>query len=195
MVLPKAAGVRVQTAMNGLVSTRLCPADRYTFVDTDCASSVVTDFCETNFDVKYFESVSACCLLRTSVRSLPFDNKLSQWNVQFIQGEPNHAAKLQSAPEIGTKRLSYHETKHSSNLKFQKRRTRTSFWSCALQLAWFWVEHDITRQGHWPPILDLNPRNNDEVPEQKLCRKRKILRRNETKIFRCRQKKDYDKWI
>jgi len=60
MVLPVAAGVRVQTAMNGIISTGLRPAYRYAFMDTNCASSGVTDFCETNFELKSFESGSVC---------------------------------------------------------------------------------------------------------------------------------------
>jgi hypothetical protein len=56
--------------MGGVISTGLCLADGYAFMDTNCASSVVTDFCETKFDVKYFESVGVCPLLRTSVASL-----------------------------------------------------------------------------------------------------------------------------
>ena len=60
MVLPLAARVRVQTAMSGVISTGLRPAYLYAFIDTNCANSGVTDFCERNFELKFFESGSAC---------------------------------------------------------------------------------------------------------------------------------------
>jgi len=44
MVLKRAARVRVQAAMNGVISTGLCPADRYAFTNTNCVSLGVTDF-------------------------------------------------------------------------------------------------------------------------------------------------------
>jgi len=60
MVLQMAARVRVQAAMNGVISIGLRPAYRYAFMDTNCASSGVSDFCETNFELKSFESGSVC---------------------------------------------------------------------------------------------------------------------------------------
>jgi len=66
-----------------------------------CASSVVTDFCETNFYVKSFESVSVCfrCWVHWTVKwehqLQAFDNKLSQCNVQLIQGEPKTRNRAQ----------------------------------------------------------------------------------------------------
>jgi hypothetical protein len=50
----------VQAAINGVISTGLRPADRYAFTDTNCASPGVTDFCETNFEIKTFESMCVC---------------------------------------------------------------------------------------------------------------------------------------
>jgi hypothetical protein len=63
-VLPRAAKVRVQTTLNGVISTELRPTDGYAFTDTNCASSMVTDFCETNLYVKLSNQSECVCPLQ-----------------------------------------------------------------------------------------------------------------------------------
>lgn len=119
-----------------------------------------------------------------------YDNEMFSLSMM----NPKQTSKLKSAPQIGRERLSYHGTKHSTTLKFQKKddlglQCKAVFCSWSVS-RWKTIkqDRDVDHQ-FWTSTQE----ETTKFLKKSFAERRKILRRNKTTFFKCRRGKDYVK--